>query len=121
MNVRRFPSIAGAALIAAALFPCGEGLFAGGTYHCPRAAAAGSRPSADNTRLTSYNLPVGAPVDRTYTWYAPPAGYKVVTKGTPQEPRTVTVVGPDGTARSTRLEGPVVVRLHYYVVRQGNR
>jgi hypothetical protein len=110
-----------AALVLAVLLPSCEVVLAGGTYHSPPSTGASRRSSADNTRLTSYSLPLGAPVDRTYTWYAPPAGYKVVTEGTPQAPRMVTVVGPDGTVRSTRLEGPIVVRLRYHIVREASR
>jgi hypothetical protein len=118
MRFQRLAALGTAALTAVLCLPADD-VFAGGTYRCPPAVAASSR--ADNTRQTSYLVPAGAPVDRNYSWYAPPPGYQVVVQGTPAAPRTVTVVGPDGSARATRLEGPVVVRLQYYLVRQGSR
>jgi hypothetical protein len=121
MHAQRFPAITALALATAALcLPTGAAL-AGPTYRSPPPKPASSRSATDNTRQTNYSIPPGAPLDRTYTWYAPPAGYEVVLEGTPSEPRTVTVVGPDGSSRTTRLEGPVVMRLHYYAVRERSR
>jgi hypothetical protein len=68
------------------------------------------RPATETRRETRPYIPPGAPLDRTYTCYAPPEGYEVLYAGTPAAPRWVTVLGPDGTPRSYRLEGPVVVR-----------
>jgi hypothetical protein len=119
MNAQRLSAIA-AVLTTAALFLPGGAAFAGGTYRSPASASAGSR-SADNTGPTSYYLPAGAPVNRTYTWYAPPAGYQVIMQGTPTAPRAVELVGPDGTSRTYRLEGPVLMRTNYIFVRVGSR
>jgi hypothetical protein len=120
MSYQRFFANAAAALMTAALcLPAAQAL-AGATYRSPPPTTYSSH-SADNTRHTSYYVPTGAPVNRTYSWYAPPAGYQVVMEGTSSVPRTVTVVGPDGTSRTTRLEGPVVMRVQYNVIRQGSR
>jgi hypothetical protein len=108
-------AVAAAAL---SLLP-GEAL-AGGTYRSPAARAVQST-AVTRSAETAWLLPAGAPTGRTYTYYAPPPGYQVVVEGTPSAPTTVTVVGPDGQARTTRLEGPVVTRLRYYVVSQGSR
>jgi len=118
MSSHRLAAI-GALALAALCLPAGSAS-AGGCYHCPRSAPAIGQ-SADNTRHTLYYLPAGAPVNRNYAWYAPPAGYQVLLEGTPVAPRAVTVVGPDGNARTTQLEGSVVVRLRYYALRTGSR
>jgi hypothetical protein len=107
------------AIIAAALCLGGADAFAGGTYHSPPAPA--KYRSDDGANQTNYYLPAGAPVHRTYSYYAPPPGYEVVVEGTPTAPRFVTIVGPDGQVRTMRLEGPVVMRIRQYVARQGSR
>jgi hypothetical protein len=78
------------------------------------------RPVAEATHQEWY-IPRGAPLRGSYTWYAPPKGYKVIREGTPSAPRYQTVIGPDGTRRTFRLEGPVVTRLRYVAVRDGTR
>jgi hypothetical protein len=117
MSAQRLSTIA-AVLTTAGLFLPAGAAFAGGTYHSPFATPASS-VSADNTRTTRYYIPTGAPVNRSYTWYAPPAGYQVIMQGTPAAPREVELTGPGGTSRSFRLEGPVVMRTPYQYVRTG--
>jgi uncharacterized protein (TIGR03000 family) len=75
------------------------------------------RPAASGPRETRWYIPPGAPMDRTFTWYAPPEGYEVIYEGTPAAPQWLTVVGPDGVVRAYRLEGPVVMRPHHYALR----
>jgi hypothetical protein len=109
------------ALVSVVLLWLAQASFAGGTYRSPPAVSAGTHANANTTRQTSYYIPTGAPVHRTFTWYAPPPGYQVVLEGTPAEPRQVTVVAPDGISRNVRLEGPVVMRVHHYAVRQNSK
>lgn len=117
MRHHLFPTLVLAGL-AAALLPA-DRASAGGTYHAPHVTARpGPSGSPGNIR---WDIPTGAPTGRTYTWYAPPAGYQVVIQATPTEPRSVTVEGPDGSTRTFRLEGPVIMRVREYVVRQGSR
>jgi hypothetical protein len=67
--------------------------------------------AADPLRRTyAWDLPPSVPTDRTYSWYAPPSDMQVVIQATTSEPRYVTVVSPDGTKRTFRAEGPVVIR-----------
>jgi hypothetical protein len=79
------------------------------------------RATAEPPRQTHAYLPPGAPVDRNFTWYAPPEGYQVIYEGTPSTPRYVTEVAPDGSTRVVRVEGPVVMRPVRYVLRQGSK
>jgi hypothetical protein len=65
-----------------------------------------------------YYIPPGAPLGRTYTWYAPPLGYEVIREGTPAAPGSFPAVGPDGVPRTFPLEGPVVTRIRYQAVRR---
>jgi hypothetical protein len=120
MPCQRIPALAVLAVCAAALGPAAGDVVAGGTYRSPPPVRTVRR--TDNTpQERAWSLPAGAPTNRTYTYYAPPAGYEVVVEGTPAEPRVVTVVGPDGRTQTTRLEGPVVTRVRAYVVRPGSR
>jgi hypothetical protein len=79
------------------------------------------RASTQTRRETHPYIPPGAPVDRTFTWYALPEGYQVIYEGTPSAPRYVTEVAPDGSTRVVRLEGPIVMRPARYVLRQGSK
>jgi hypothetical protein len=121
MNRQQLRTLTMTALVSVVLLLLAHESFAGSTYRSPPAVSAGTRPGAYTTRQTSYYIPTGAPVHRTFTWYAPPPGYQVILEGTPAEPRQVTVVGPDGISRSVRLEGPVIMRVHHYAVLQNSR
>jgi hypothetical protein len=79
------------------------------------------RPAAEPSFEAPWKFPPGAPARGTYTWYAPPSGYKVIREATPSAPQEVTVVGPDGSKRTFLLEGPVVMRLRYVIVRNTSR
>jgi hypothetical protein len=119
MNWQRFSAI-GLLTLATMALCLSQAARAGGTYRSPPSVR--STPSVpDAPWKTSYFLPPGAPVGRTYSWYAPPAGYQVIMAGTPTEPSYVTLVGPDGKSRTVRLEGPIVMRPTSYVVRAGTR
>lgn len=82
--------------------------------------ALSTRPAAE-PRHRAWNIPPGAPLRGSYTYYAPPKGYKVIREATPSAPRYETVIGPDGSRRTFRLEGPVVMRLRYVADRGGAR
>jgi hypothetical protein len=82
-----------------------------------RRAARPKRAGAEPTFEAPWKYPAGAPARGTYTWYAPPSGYKVIREATPSAPQEVTVVGPDGTARTFKLVGPILMRLRYVAVR----
>jgi hypothetical protein len=114
MKLRQLHTVTVAALVTVFLLLFAQESFAGGTYRSPPAVSAGKSADADTTRQTNYYIPTGAPVHRTFSWYAPPPGYQVILEGTPAEPREVTVVGPDGISRRVRLEGPVVMRVDHY-------
>jgi hypothetical protein len=104
------------ALVSAALcLPAATALAGGGggRYHSPPPT---TRQTVRTTQETRYYLPPGAPLARTYTWYAPPAGYEVIREGTPAAPGSFAAVGPDGVQRTYPLEGPVVTRIRYQVV-----
>jgi hypothetical protein len=117
MYWQRFSAIGVLALAGVALcLP--EAVRAGGTYRSPPPVRS-TASATEAPRQTSYYLPSGAPLGRTYTWYAPPAGYQVLMEATPSQPSYVTVVGPDGKSRTFHLEGPVVMRLSYSAVRSG--
>jgi hypothetical protein len=119
MICQRVPAIAVMALTIAGLcLPVGD-LLAGPAYRSPPAAP--PRPAPDTFRTAPWYIPADAPLNRTYTWYAPPAGYEVIWQATPSEPRFVTVVGPDGISRIVRMEGPLVTRLRYVNSRSGPR
>jgi hypothetical protein len=116
--LKRYPTrgvIALAALVTLALSLPASMVMAGGTYHSPPHRNNNHKAST-SVQQTPYYLPPGAPVDRTYTWYAPPGGYEVIWEGSPAAPATVAIVGPDGVERTYRLEGRVVFRPHSYVV-----
>jgi hypothetical protein len=74
------------------------------------------RRAAEPSFEAPWRFPPGAPARGTYSWYAPPRGYKVIREATPSAPQEVTVVGPDGSKRTFLLEGPVVMRLRYVFV-----
>ena len=86
-----------------------------------RRQAAAPRPTAPVPRQTRPDIPSGAPMDRTFTWYAPPEGYEVILAATPLAPRYVTEVAPDGRTRIVRVEGPIVMRPVRYVRRPENK
>jgi hypothetical protein len=119
MNWRRFSALGLVALGTVALC-LGQVARGSGTYRSPPSVRP-TQPALTANWQTSYYLPQGAPLGRTYTWYAPPAGYQVIMEGTPSDPNYVKVVGPDGKSRTFRLEGPIVMRPSYYTVRSGTR
>jgi hypothetical protein len=119
MLCQRFPALVVPLTIAALCLPAIDVFPRGGYPSPPAQHSTPVKPVADLISPPGSATP-GAPLNRTYTWYAPPAGYQVIREGTPSQPRFVTVVGPDGKARTFRLEGPVVVRFHYVSVRQGS-
>lgn len=120
MFCQRFLGVRVMALATAALALSSDLASAGGTYRSPPPKTRSSSAER-SSRQTPHYLPPGAPLDRTYTWYAPPEGYEVVMEGTPSAPLMVTVTGPDGRQRTYRLEGPVVMRPSSYVVRRAGR
>jgi hypothetical protein len=106
-----------AAALAAALCLPADAVRAGGTYHSPPKVTVYHYSSTVATTTARYYIPAGAPMDRTYTWYAPPGGYEVIREGTPSAPVPVTFQGPNGVRRTFPVEGPVVVRSYRYVAR----
>jgi hypothetical protein len=105
-------------LVAGALCLLAGPAWAGPAYRYNKVYRTSPAASRNATTQASYFIPPGAPLDRTYTWYAPPEGYEVIRQGTPSAPVALTVVGPDGVQRVFRLEGPVVTRPQAYVVRK---
>jgi hypothetical protein len=118
MARQRLPAVAALGLAAAALgMLAGDVLARGGYQKPPAQETTPTRPTSDKLSAPSNAprfVPAGVPLDRTYTWYSPPAGYRILWEATPSQPRLVTIVGPDGRARTFRLVGPVVLRPHYY-------
>jgi hypothetical protein len=121
---QRLPAALAAALVAAALCVPAQVVLAGGgggTYHTPPKVKVYRNDSTVGTVTSRYYIAPGAPMDRTYTWYAPPEGYEVIREGTPSAPIPVTFQGPNGQRRTFPVEGPVVVRTYRYVARNGSR
>jgi nitrous oxide reductase len=109
------------ALVAAALCVAVGPARAGPAYRYSKVSRTTAANRTTSTTPANYFIPPGAPLDRSYTWYAPPQGYEVVRQGIPSAPVVLPVVGPDGVQRAYRLEGPVVSRPLAYFVRQAPR